>query len=263
MERDLILSKFGVKGFAPWRRSSRKVADGVNCSECGAPADSELVEHLRERPDFSERPSFFVEPGEVDLTRVTTALGKECKLRGPEEGYLVDTAREARFVDATTLGLSTVGLAALRRKLGSNECKVYEHQAKAIRHSLASRPMMLATATASGKSLCFQVPIIESIATAKKGQTPTAIYLGPMKALIQDQFRSIQEFGVHQSDRRDPELTRYLATMTLVPRIRNSLRNRPGCDLSLPWETQAGQRRNSSSRRRSNLNWSGLRGVRA
>lgn len=54
----------------------------------------------------------------------------------------------------------------------------------------AGRHVVVATPTASGKSLCYNVPIIEAIATDPNA---TAVYVFPTKALAQDQLRALRE----------------------------------------------------------------------
>jgi DEAD/DEAH box helicase domain-containing protein len=71
---------------------------------------------------------------------------------------------------------------------------LWSHQAEAIDHARAGRSVAIATGTASGKSLCFQLPIAEAIAA---GPLPaTALLLFPTKALAQDQLRSLTALNV-------------------------------------------------------------------
>lgn len=71
---------------------------------------------------------------------------------------------------------------------------LWSHQALAIDHVRAGRSVAIATGTASGKSLCFQLPIAEAIAA---GPLPaTALLLFPTKALAQDQLRSLTALNV-------------------------------------------------------------------
>ena len=49
---------------------------------------------------------------------------------------------------------------------------------------------MVCTATASGKSLCYNLPILEALA---KDPMSTALYMFPTKALAQDQLRALRE----------------------------------------------------------------------
>src|SRR5947207_1654268 len=57
---------------------------------------------------------------------------------------------------------------------------LYTHQVEAIGHTLSGRHTVVSTPTASGKSLCFHVPVLEALA-ADPGAT--ALYLYPTKAL--------------------------------------------------------------------------------
>ena len=51
--------------------------------------------------------------------------------------------------------------------------------------------MVVSTSTASGKSLCYNIPVIEAL-SADRGST--AIYIFPTKALAQDQMRALRAF---------------------------------------------------------------------
>ena len=50
--------------------------------------------------------------------------------------------------------------------------------------------MVVCTATASGKSLCYNLPILEALAQDRRA---TALYMFPTKALAQDQLRALRE----------------------------------------------------------------------
>ena len=65
---------------------------------------------------------------------------------------------------------------------------LWSHQAAAIDLARAGRSVAVATGTASGKTLCYQLPIAEAVA----GEQPaTALLVFPTKALAQDQLRSL------------------------------------------------------------------------
>jgi DEAD/DEAH box helicase domain-containing protein len=61
----------------------------------------------------------------------------------------------------------------------------YTHQAQAIEHAIAGRNCVVVTPTASGKTLCYNVPVIDNIL---KDPSTRALYLFPTKALAQDQL---------------------------------------------------------------------------
>ncbi len=61
----------------------------------------------------------------------------------------------------------------------------YTHQAAAISNAIAGKNTVVVTPTASGKTLCYNVPVLDSIL---KDPTTRALYLFPTKALAQDQL---------------------------------------------------------------------------
>ena len=58
---------------------------------------------------------------------------------------------------------------AVRELLGVDA--FWSHQAEAIDHVRDGRSVVVATGTASGKSLCYQAPIAEAVATGLPGRT--------------------------------------------------------------------------------------------
>jgi len=71
---------------------------------------------------------------------------------------------------------------------------LWSHQAEAIDLARGGRSVAVATGTASGKSLCFQVPIAEAVLTAPGDASALLLY--PTKALAQDQLRSVAGLGI-------------------------------------------------------------------
>jgi DEAD/DEAH box helicase domain-containing protein len=69
---------------------------------------------------------------------------------------------------------------------------LYAHQHDAL-YAAYAKPTIVTTGTSSGKSLCFQLPTLETLTSDRRAR---AIYLYPTKALAQDQARSINEFGL-------------------------------------------------------------------
>jgi len=68
--------------------------------------------------------------------------------------------------------------------------RFYSHQAEAVRHVREGRNVVVVTSTASGKTLCYHIPILETL-LADPLATALAIY--PTKALAQDQYRGFSE----------------------------------------------------------------------
>ncbi len=66
--------------------------------------------------------------------------------------------------------------------------RLYTHQAAAIEHVREGRNVVIVTGTASGKTLCYNIPVME---TMLEDSMATALYMFPTKALAQDQLRGI------------------------------------------------------------------------
>ncbi len=91
--------------------------------------------------------------------------------------------------------------------------KLYTHQARAINAVRAGQHVVVSTSTASGKTLCYNVPVLEA---ALGDWRARALYLFPTKALAQDQLRALREltqgelrrivFGTYDGD--TPRATR-------------------------------------------------------
>lgn len=108
-------------------------------------------------------PSAF--PGEVTLDHVIAARAAEF---APLPADLKPSLREA---------LSRRGIEGL-----------YSHQAEAYGHVRAGRHLVVVTPTASGKTLCYNLPVLQRILERPAAR---ALYLFPTKALAQDQLAEL------------------------------------------------------------------------
>jgi len=72
---------------------------------------------------------------------------------------------------------------------------LYSHQAKAVNAIRRGKNVMVDTASASGKTLCYNLPVLEALLNDPSSR---ALYLFPTKALAQDQLRSLRELGCPQ-----------------------------------------------------------------
>lgn len=68
--------------------------------------------------------------------------------------------------------------------------KLYSHQREAVDSIQAGNDTVIVTPTASGKTLCYNLPVIDSII---KNRSNRALYLFPTKALSQDQLSELME----------------------------------------------------------------------
>ena len=70
---------------------------------------------------------------------------------------------------------------------------LYAHQAEAWEAAERGEHVIVTTGTASGKTLAFNLPVLDALAREPKNR---ALYLYPTKALAQDQLRSLQALKV-------------------------------------------------------------------
>src|SRR5438445_6435633 len=89
--------------------------------------------------------------------------------------------------------------------------QLYTHQADAIEHAINGRNVVVITPTASGKTLCYNAPVLNAVL---QDPSSRALYLFPTKALAQDQLAELQTMcetlaalrgtGLAQGPDRDP-----------------------------------------------------------
>jgi len=70
--------------------------------------------------------------------------------------------------------------------------RLYTHQAEAIDHAINGRNVVVITPTASGKTLCYNAPVLNSILADTSAR---ALYLFPTKALAQDQLAELHQLA--------------------------------------------------------------------
>ncbi len=71
---------------------------------------------------------------------------------------------------------------------------LYSHQSRAWDHTHAGRNIVLATSTASGKTLAYNLPVLAALLENPEAR---ALYLFPTKALTQDQLDTLSRFPVN------------------------------------------------------------------
>jgi DEAD/DEAH box helicase domain-containing protein len=125
-----------------------------------------------------------------------------------EDAYFRTALAAARVLPERTAERAT---AALRGDLAlavDRACPggLYAHQAAALAHARGGDNVVVATPTASGKTLCFNLPVVESILDAADTERAAhALSIFPLKALEQDQLQSLlrlrDAIGLHESFR--------------------------------------------------------------
>ena len=75
---------------------------------------------------------------------------------------------------------------------------LYRHQRAAIESVYNGENVVISTGTSSGKSLCYQIPLIEMLLS---DENATAVLVFPTKALTQDQHRSLTSLIPEQAEK--------------------------------------------------------------
>jgi DEAD/DEAH box helicase domain-containing protein len=77
---------------------------------------------------------------------------------------------------------------------------LYSHQAEAVDAVRRGENVAVVTSTASGKTLCYNLPVLEALL---KDPDATALYLYPTKALAQDQLKALERLASSHPDLGD------------------------------------------------------------
>ncbi|CCH49256.1 DEAD/DEAH box helicase domain protein [Pseudodesulfovibrio piezophilus C1TLV30] len=99
---------------------------------------------------------------------------------------------------------------------------LYSHQAEAADSVRAGRHVVVATPTASGKTLTYNLPVMEHCMADPEVK---ALYLFPLKALAQDQLKGFNELAALLPEDRRPNAAIYDGDTT--PHFRKKIRNSP------------------------------------
>ena len=119
------------------------------------------------------------------VLRTLKALEKGA--RGCITGKLESPAKAAEFVPMPQ-SVSPALCEALAKR---GVTQLYAHQADAIAAVQRHEDIVVVTPTASGKTLCYNVPVVEAV----RAERAKALYLFPTKALSQDQVAELLELN--------------------------------------------------------------------
>lgn len=126
-----------------------------------------------------------------------TASGKSFNLMSQLQGMYPDRVagmyrlpeREPRF--ASIPSHLHPYLQQFLRQTGIQQ--LYEHQSEAIGATLRGEQVIIVTGTASGKTFCYNLPVLNHLLQDSNAR---ALYLFPTKALAQDQMGKLLAFGL-------------------------------------------------------------------
>jgi DEAD/DEAH box helicase domain-containing protein len=113
----------------------------------------------------------------------------------------------------------------------------YSHQALAIDHALARRNVVVTTPTASGKTLCYNAPVLSRVL---QDPAARALYLFPTKALAQDQLAELHTLSEQVNRAAGVEIGVFTYDGDTPQDARRAIRTRAHVVLSNPDMLHAG-----------------------
>src|SRR6201988_896303 len=114
---------------------------------------------------------------------------------------------------------------------GHGIARSYTHQDAAVSHTLAGRNVVITTPTASGKTLCYNAPVLSAIL---QDPSARALYLFPTKALAQDQLAELHELADRLSHLSELEIGVFTYDGDTPQDARRAIRGRAHVVLSNP-----------------------------
>ncbi len=142
--------------------------------------------------DFGEAPST---APQISLQAASTvqALAARFEHTMQQEGSPVRAVRHQQARAAKYGSYPEQLHGALRAALASRGIEnLYTHQAAAVQHALDGKNTVVVTPTASGKTLCYNLPVVQAMLTDPSAR---AIFLFPTKALAEDQRLELQRLN--------------------------------------------------------------------
>ena len=184
------------KGLRPggWVVEARQLKSGLYCQQCLEDGNLEPLADYDEidlsEAGLNDTPHIGLSAADFDLDCAWENVQKEFS-------DLVIATRERKASPARTDSrlrrnkrIDSHLHRAVSSKLGARD--LYCHQVDAIEAALDGRDVMIETATASGKSMSYWVPVLNTL--VGDGEA-TAFYIAPTNALAEDQLNVLDSLG--------------------------------------------------------------------
>ena len=124
----------------------------------------------------------------MDVARVLDEIRRDPRYRDQIVHEETFPARPARYADPARPLAPPLADALTRRGVG----RLFTHQAAALDAIRGGESVIVTTGTASGKTLCYLLPVLETLVRDPEAR---ALFIYPTKALAQDQADAIGEFA--------------------------------------------------------------------
>lgn len=121
----------------------------------------------------------------MNVAQIVDRLKADAEFRQNLTVWRTIAPRAARYADFPAA--LDARLASALQKRGVHG--LYTHQAEAVEAALAGKDVCVVTPTASGKTMCYNLPVLNTLLRDPKAR---ALYLFPTKALSQDQMNELK-----------------------------------------------------------------------
>jgi len=139
------------------------------------------------------------------LSEVLADLRSDAQFMSNVVAWRTMPARPARYMP-----IPTALHPALHTVLAQRDIyQLYSHQVEAVELALQGQHVVIVTPTASGKTLCYNLPVLHQLLTDPSAR---ALYLFPTKALAHDQLDEIGDWGL-EIERLIPNLQSPISTI--------------------------------------------------
>ena len=169
--------------------AARRTSDGGDDQERSSPGQERGKEKSAATSSMQTEQIVSTGTGMAALARVNDVLGA-IAARDYNGEVLTAVrrfpAREAEFADWPTWVIAELQSAYASKGIA----RLYSHQAQAAEAVHSGKNVVIVTPTASGKSLCYNLPVINAIL---QNEDTRALYLFPTKALAQDQLAELYD----------------------------------------------------------------------
>ena len=153
-------------------------------------------------------------PARVSLEQILDTLARDPDFKEMVTRWERIPPRRARYAEFPAWLDGRISATLRRRGILS----LYSHQAEALETAHAGKHTVVVTPTASGKTLCYDVPVIDAIA---KDPSARALYIFPTKALAQDQLAELERLAKDV----DIDLKTYTYDGDTPPAVRAAIRS--------------------------------------
>jgi len=166
-----------------WSVFSGKLVIGIYCSKC-----TRTIEVEEEDATYlGDKPFSLLRPEEFKSQQVLLKINS---LFQDADLHVHEVSPKTAVFGKQLLKLRPPIIRALERQCLSKE-KLYSHQTDAVQVALDRKNVIVSTPAASGKTLCFNIPVLNSMVEDTNSR---ALYIYPTKALAQDQILKIARF---------------------------------------------------------------------